>query len=84
LTIDVAEALRRSKPEKRGGQLLPRDADALIAATDIAGRPAPLLIDTNVYVLDRKNARGGRAANRMVRYGALFLRPASSAVISLE
>lgn len=72
MTIDVADALRRIKPEQRLGQLRPREAGALIAAADIAGEGrAPLLIDTNVYIHSAAGTLPAAAA-LLVDRGLLF------------
>jgi predicted nucleic acid-binding protein len=53
LTIDLAAALRRVKPEKRRARLSARPAGALLSVADLAGTgPAALVPDTNVYILD--------------------------------
>jgi predicted nucleic acid-binding protein len=51
LTIDLRDALRRRKPERRRAQLTPRPPGELIGAVDLlsSGR-ALLLPDTNVYI----------------------------------
>jgi predicted nucleic acid-binding protein len=51
LTIDLRDAIRRHKPDKRRGRLEPRPPLELIAAADVAGSGRPMLmLDTNVYI----------------------------------
>lgn len=51
MTIDLAGALRRIKPERRLAQLRPRPVDELDSAEEIAGVKAFAMVpDTNVYI----------------------------------
>lgn len=53
MSIDLAGAVRRRKPEKRRARLAVRPASDLTSAADLAGAaPAALVPDTNVYILD--------------------------------
>jgi predicted nucleic acid-binding protein len=53
LSIDLAAALRRIRPEKRRMRLSARPAGALLSAADVAATgPVALVPDTNVYILD--------------------------------
>jgi predicted nucleic acid-binding protein len=53
LSIDLAGALRRRKPEKRRSRLAPRPSGELTSATALSGvAPVALVPDTNVYILD--------------------------------
>ena len=53
MSIDLAAALRRVKPEKRRARRAARPAGALVAAAELTGAgPVALVPDTNVYILD--------------------------------
>jgi predicted nucleic acid-binding protein len=72
LTIDLAAPLRRIKPERRLAQLRPRLPNELVSATDIAGiGRAPLLLDTNVYIMSAAGRLSEPAAD-LVDRGLLF------------
>jgi predicted nucleic acid-binding protein len=53
LSIDLAGALRRRKPDKRRARLAPRPPAGLTSAAALSGAaPVALVPDTNVYILD--------------------------------
>lgn len=72
MTIDLAAALRRRKPERRRSALSPRSVAGLTTADVpvLAGRPI-LMLDTNVYI---RAARGRLppAARALVDNGLLY------------
>jgi len=52
LSIDLRDALRRRKPQRRRAQLKPRSRGELISAADFASSGRALLVlDTNVYIM---------------------------------
>jgi predicted nucleic acid-binding protein len=52
LSIDLRDALRRRKPERRRAQLKPRPRGELISAVDLVSSGRALLVpDTNVYIM---------------------------------
>ena len=51
MSIDLLDALRRRKPQRRRAQLKPRPRDELIKAADIVSSGRMLIVpDTNVYI----------------------------------
>jgi predicted nucleic acid-binding protein len=63
LTIDLAGALRKLKPEKRRARLAARPRQEPVSAADLAGAgPLALLPDTNVYILDAAGRLPSEAA----------------------
>lgn len=72
MTIDVGASLRRIKPAKRTTQLKPRQANDLVAVSDLAetGRAA-ILLDTNVYILSAAGRLAPSVATLLDR-GLLF------------
>ncbi len=52
MSIDLRDALRRRKPQRRRAQLKPRSRGELISAADFASSGRALLVlDTNVYIM---------------------------------
>jgi predicted nucleic acid-binding protein len=71
LTIDLAAALRRVKPERRADRLRPRTPSELIDVADIAGGRFTAVLDTCVYIDDAAD-RLPAAAERLIDSGILF------------
>jgi predicted nucleic acid-binding protein len=52
LSIDLADVIRRRKPERRRARLKPRPPDKLVGAAALAASGRALLVpDTNVYIM---------------------------------